>query len=162
MDMSQQRNMHIRSLHLHNNNNHHPHHHPQLQQHSSLPGNYSTHQHPHLDLSHNSTPLSSGTFPYNAVMPSNEIVSCPLTSTHPAPSFSSTTSSSSAVFFKSSSVSGGGGGGLKSTSPVKLKFWTNIFKRKRSGSAGTQRNPKQSLDRTNSYLLWIGTPVAAR
>lgn len=25
-----------------------------------------------------------------------------------------------------------------------------------------KRPPKQALDKTNSYLLWIGTPVAAR
>lgn len=152
--------------HLHNN-----HRHPHLQHHNSLPGNYPTpqqqQQQQHLDLSLNAT---GATFAYNAVMPSNEIISCPLTSGNGhhnpvATSFSSsTTSASSAVFFQSSVAK-------TNSAPVKLKFWGSgggVFKRRRRRSSTNcsggdkQRNPKQSLDKTNSYLLWIGTPVAAR
>lgn len=122
--------------HTHHINNRH-HHHQQLQQHNSLPGNYTQ----HLDSSLNSTLSSGSSLPYNSVMPSNdEIISCPLTA--------NTSSGATSVFFKSVSK------------PVKLKFWGNIFKRRHQ----RKRNPnaKQSLDKTNSYLLSIGTPVAAR
>lgn len=163
--MNSSRHMLNHPQHLHNSLHSHPPppHHPQLQQHNSLPGNYSTP--PHLDLSLNST-LSSDTFPYNAVMPSNEIISCPLNSNN----YSSGTTSTSALFFKS--VSGGGGSSNigKSASyhnnsgstPVKLKSFGSVFRRIKCRNNSKTRNPKQSLDKTNSYLLWIGTPVAAR
>ena len=63
----------------------------------------------------------------------------------------------------------------KNTSSGKFKLWTKGLgwptgrRQQRSNSRSSlggdgkhHLQPKQALDKTNSYLLWIGTPVAAR